>query len=167
MGNAASCTPLAISSSNFKVLRMDGTLEVYSRPMKAGEFMVENPGHFLCNSSSLKAGQRIHGVAADENLELRQLYFLLPMELLYSVLTCEEMSALSYRASKATRHGSGFNSLGKIFPVCIFISGGSSSMNSIDGDDGGVEEEGPVRFVRQRSWKPALESIAETCERKA
>ncbi|GMY24005.1 hypothetical protein FCV25MIE_19246 [Fagus crenata] len=159
MGNVTSCAPSIISSKVVKVLFNDGTLQAYTRPVKAAELMVEHPGQFLCESSSLKVGHRIQGLLADEELELRQFYFLLPMELLYSVLTFEEMSALSYKASKALKHGS-FNNLGKIFPVlgefCMFPSE-SKTINTPPCD-----QEPLQRYSKQRSWKPALETIVES-----
>ncbi|THG15025.1 uncharacterized protein LOC114271273 [Camellia sinensis] len=122
MGNAAtSCAPSIICSNGVEVVKVlfsDGRLEIYTRPIKAAELMVENPGHFICDSTHLKVGHRIPGLSADEELERRrrQLYFLLPMEMLYSVLTNEEFTSLRNRASKAlTKHGS-FN-FSKIFPV--------------------------------------------------
>lgn len=168
MGNGVSCTPsiLYSSSSLVRVLFMDGKIQIFNKPIKAVEIMVDNPNQFLCNSSSLKVGHRIPGLAEDDDLELRQFYFLLPMDLLYSVLTSEEMSALSYRASKAIKHERGFTSIGKIFPVCIFSGEGNkktTTTGSVDKEDGRLlEREGSVeRFVKQRSWKPALETIVE------
>lgn len=163
MGNVTSCAPSIISSGVVKVLFSNGRLEIYTRPVKAAELMLENPGKFVCESSSLKIGHRIHGLVADEELQRRQFYFLLPMEMLYSVLTLEEMSSLSYKASKALKHAS-FNNLGKIFPVlgdfCMFPH--SEAKTSSDNNAPASEQEPVQRYLRQRSWKPALETIVET-----
>ncbi|KAF5730298.1 hypothetical protein HS088_TW20G00671 [Tripterygium wilfordii] len=137
---------------------------MYTRPIKAAELMVENQGQFVCGSTGLKVGQRIQGVLADEELERSQFYFLLPMELLYSVLTQEELNSLTNKATKAVKHGNnnttGYNNFGKIFPVlsefCMF----PPSEEKKSGSDIVVE---PVeRYSKQRSWKPALETIVET-----
>ncbi|XWS50842.1 hypothetical protein CRYUN_Cryun12cG0124500 [Craigia yunnanensis] len=123
MGNAVSRAPSIISSGVVKVLFPNGNMQIYTKPVKAEDLMLENPGQFVCDSSSLKVGCRIHGVTADEVLERRHLYFLLPLELLYSVLTHEERNCLTCKATKALKHAS-FNNFGKIFPVftefCIF-----------------------------------------------
>lgn len=161
MGNATSCAPSIISSGAVKVLLSNGNLQIYTKPVKATELMLENPGQFVCDSTSLRVGHRIHGLSADEELERRQLYFLLPMELLYSVLTHEEMSCLTYRATKALKH----NNFGKIFPVlsefCIFPSEAKTMINSLT-----IESQPVERYSKQRSWKPALETIVETpCRR--
>ncbi|XP_021801090.1 uncharacterized protein LOC110745322 [Prunus avium] len=173
MGNAAaSCAPsLVISSSGVvKVMFLDGRLEVYTRAVKAAELMLENPGQFVCESSSLEVGNRVHGLTADEELERRQFYFLLPMDLLYSVLTHEELSSLTYKASKALKHRS-FNSFSKIFPVlgefCMFPSEAKRLDKNIGDVISPSSHSEPMlvlveRYSKQRSWKPALETIVET-----
>lgn len=168
MGNSASCAPSMVSNGAAKVLSLDGKLESYTKPVKAAELMIENSGKFLCDSGDLKVGHRIQGLLPDEDLECRRLYFLLPMDLLYSVLTLEEMSSLTYIATKALKQGnsSGF---GRIFPVliselCIL----PSEVNRLKSEHGDRESENstkkPVQRLmsKQRSWKPALETIAET-----
>ncbi|GLT52774.1 hypothetical protein SLA2020_261000 [Shorea laevis] len=156
MGNAASCAASIISNGAIKVLFCNGSTHIYTKPVKAADLMLDNPGHFVCDSTTLKVGYRIHGLKAEEELERQQLYFLLPMELLYSVLTHEEMSSLNYKATKALKY-TNFNNLGKIFPMCMFPSeaktsekmAASTSVDSVE------------RYVKQRSWKPALETIVE------
>ncbi|KAF6165739.1 hypothetical protein GIB67_012636 [Kingdonia uniflora] len=79
--------------------------------------MLDNPGQFFCDFDSLKVSQRISRVGADEELGRHRMYILLPIDMLYSVLTDEEIGFLSYRTSKAMKHGVVSNHLGKIFPV--------------------------------------------------
>ncbi|PQQ15471.1 uncharacterized protein Pyn_28864 [Prunus yedoensis var. nudiflora] len=131
---------------------------------------VRESGQFVCESSSLKVGNRVHGLTADEELERRQFYFLLPMDLLYSVLTHEELSSLTYKASKALKHRS-FNSFSKIFPVlgefCMFPSEAKRLDKNIGDDISPSSHSEPMlvlveRYSKQRSWKPALETIIET-----
>ncbi|KAJ1437782.1 hypothetical protein SESBI_03197 [Sesbania bispinosa] len=164
MGNVASCTPSLITNGVIKVLFLDGRLEAYTKPLRAAELMLEYPGQFVCDSSYLKVGHRIQGLLADEELERRKFYFLLPMELLYSVLTHEEMSSLNYKASRAMKHGS-FNNLAKIFPVfsefCMFPSEPKKleADNQLEREQ---ETEPAERYSKQRSWRPSLETIDET-----
>ncbi|XP_042502290.1 uncharacterized protein LOC122079682 [Macadamia integrifolia] len=159
MGNSTSCAPTIISGGAVKVLFSDGRLEVYTRPIKAAELMLENPRQFVCNSNDLKVGHRILGLAADEELEKRQLYFILPMDLLYSVLTNEELLSISYKASRAVKHGSS-NNIGRIFPVlgdfCIF----PSEVKTLESPE--RKPQPTKRYSRERSWKPALDTILET-----
>ncbi|KAG6753831.1 hypothetical protein POTOM_041831 [Populus tomentosa] len=114
----------------------------------------------LANFERRHQPRMINFSISDDELERRQLYFVLPTELLYSVLTHEELSSLTYKATKALK----FNNFGKIFPVlsefCIFPSEGKTT-------DSMVTEPQPMeRYSKQRSWKPALETIVETpCRR--
>ncbi|PRQ15882.1 hypothetical protein RchiOBHm_Chr7g0178221 [Rosa chinensis] len=171
MGNAAaSCVPSRLSNSTtVKVLFFDGRLEVYIRPIKAAELMLEHSGQFVVESSSLRVGNRIHGLTADEELERRRFYFLLPMDLLYSVLTHEELSALTYKASRALKHRGSFNNFSKIFPVLSeFFMFPNSESKPLDGSDHHSPASNSLvplletRYSKQRSWKPALETIVET-----
>ncbi|KAF7822224.1 DUF4228 domain protein [Senna tora] len=148
MGNAASCTPSLMKGNNgggtIKVLSLDGRLESYTRAVRAAELMVENQGQFVCDSSFLKVGHRIQGLLADEELEKGRFYFLLPMELLYSVLTHEEICSMNYRASRALKHNNNNNS--KI--------GGFNNL--------GKKKVEKKCFTKQGSWRPSLETIDET-----
>ncbi|KAA3459723.1 Carbamoyl-phosphate synthase large chain [Gossypium australe] len=154
MGNAVSCAPSIISGGGaVKVVFPNGNIQMYTKSVKAADLMVENPGQFVCDSGGLKVGFRVHGLTADEELERRRLYFLLPMELLYSVLTEEEMSCLSCKADKALKHAS-FN-IGKILP----FEAKSPPQNAVND---GAKDSVVVRFSKQRSWKPALETIVES-----
>lgn len=168
MGNVASCAPsMMISNGVAKVFTGDGRLRIYTRPVRVAELMVENPGEFVCDSSHLKVGYRIPGLSADEELELRQIYFLLPMDMLYSVLTTEEMNMLNKKASKALKQGGGGGggslNFTKIFPVlglgdfCLFPNSETKTSESAEIECGEETE----RYSRQRSWTPALETIVE------
>ncbi|KAL6494363.1 hypothetical protein OROGR_031163 [Orobanche gracilis] len=185
MGNAALCAPSIIFNGGIKILSgTDGKLLIYTKvPTKAAEIMLENPGHFLCESSNLRVGRRIPGMCADEGLERGHVYFLLPMEMLYSVLTEEEMMKLvSENASKGMRQAVSSSSssssqllkISKIFPAefnnCIFLfpkSNGSQVYKPVDhgdnhDDDQDDSAEMVMRYSRQRSWQPALETIVES-----
>ncbi|KAJ0048249.1 hypothetical protein Pint_16921 [Pistacia integerrima] len=166
MGNATSCAPSIICSNNgvIKVLIFsNGDLQIFTKPVKAVELMLENPGHFLCDSESLKVGQRIEGLSADEELEVSKFYFSLPMELLYSVLTEDEIASFTSKAAMALKQKQANYSkhFGKIFPVvlsefCLFPSSEAKTKTFVAADDQPVE-----RFSKQRSWKPALDTIFE------
>ncbi|GER32957.1 signal transducer and activator of transcription5A [Striga asiatica] len=168
MGNAALCAPSIISNGEIRIFS-GGKLQIYANtPVRAAEVMLENPGQFLCESENLRVGQRIPGMCADEELQKGRIYFLLPMEMLYSVLTSDEMRALTpHKACKGTSRQPSLTSLSKIFPEfnCLSaggVGGGQEAAGySVDGGDG-AESGGPVRYSRQRSWQPALETIVET-----
>lgn len=163
MGNVAMCSPSIISNNEVKVLSSDGRLLIYTKtPIKAAEIMLENPGQFLCESSYLKVGQRIPGICAEEELERGQVYFLLPMEMLYSVLTNEELKFLSHKTSKGMKQALNFS---KIFPeFCLFPSAEANAVEDLEeiGSSNSNSLQQVERYSRQRSWQPALETIVET-----
>ncbi|XP_057472873.1 uncharacterized protein LOC130761402 [Actinidia eriantha] len=167
MGNVASCAPSIICSSGaVKVMLFDGRLEIYTRSVKAAELMLENPGQFICESTNLKVGHRVPGLSADEQLKPHHLYFLLPMDMLYSVLTNEDLASLAPPPSKtctAFYNKQGSFNFRSMFPVlgdfCMFPN------SDVRKTPGNYSPEEPVvaeRYSRQRSWMPALETIVET-----
>ncbi|CAL9183719.1 unnamed protein product [Musa hybrid cultivar] len=156
MGNSA-CTPFAASGGSTKVINGEGGLEEYVQSVRAAELMVENPGQFVCSSNHLSVGCRIPGLKADEALQRRRVYFLLPMDMLFSVLTEEEMAALSRRASAAMKWGVSKNNIRRrIFPVL-------SDLCLLPAEAKKVNEPARIskRMSRKRSWKPALDTIVE------
>ncbi|WOL02864.1 hypothetical protein Cni_G11583 [Canna indica] len=163
MGNTASCTPYAVAGrGSTKVINGDGDFEEYAHSVRAAELMVENPGQFVCDSNYLSVGCRVPGLAADEELERRRLYFLLPMDMLFSVLTEDEMEAISRRAATATKKGWGASkNIGRrIFPVLSdFCLIPAEAKQVIESKPTARNIRRPVS--RQKSWKPALDTIEE------
>ncbi|XP_072961136.1 uncharacterized protein [Typha angustifolia] len=160
MGNTASCTPCAVYPRPAKVIGNDGLIEEYAHTVRVAELMFDNPGQFVCDSDHLNVGCRIPGLAADDELEQHHVYFLLPMDMLYSVLTEEEMSTLSCRASGAVRKsGSKKNNIVKTIPTlgdfCLF----PPETKQVEEPNSSVSLS--VRMSRQRSWIPALDTIEE------
>lgn len=95
-GRASSSSSSAAAATTTKVIHADGTVTRLARPVRASELMLDHPGQFVCDARRLAVGCRVPGVAADELLQPRHAcYFLLPMDMLYSVLTDDEMAALS------------------------------------------------------------------------
>ncbi|KAL5712502.1 hypothetical protein ACHQM5_014669 [Ranunculus cassubicifolius] len=125
--------------------------------------MLENPSHFVCDYSDLKAGHRIPGLVADAELLRRRLYFLLPIMMLYSVLLEDEMDALSFLVSKVMKNERAGH-IGKVFPMfsesCIFPSEAKGF-----GDSTRYSKPGERSYSKQRSWRPALDTIVETPSR--
>lgn len=123
MGNTPSCIPLApagggasaaATSAATEVIHADGTVTRLARPVRASELMLHHPGRFVCDSSRLAVGCRVPGVAAAELLRPRHAYFLLPMDMLYSVLTDDEMAALSESHAASSSSSSSFSSWKRI-----------------------------------------------------
>ncbi|KAF3328965.1 hypothetical protein FCM35_KLT06043 [Carex littledalei] len=166
------CKLYTRASSSIKLISVtDGTITKFQKPVRASELMVENPGWFVCDSAELGVGVRVPGLTADEKLQPSRLYFLLPVDMLYSVLTDEEMDSLSYKASIALKKGGCKKGIVKrekkkkivrIIPnlsdFCLFPAGAEC----IEDRAGDVIETFEI-VRRDRPWRPALDTILEVC----
>ena len=85
-----------------KVIGLGGDLKEYGSAVKAGEVLaLESTASFLCSSDKLFCNEFIPAVDADVELQLGQIYFILPVEKLREVLTQEKMTALAVKAISA------------------------------------------------------------------
>ncbi|KAI0488589.1 hypothetical protein KFK09_028427 [Dendrobium nobile] len=159
MGNT-SCAPCPVygaGSNPVKAIDSNGRVHVFLYSVKAEELMLENPGQFVCDSTYLQVGCRIRGLNVDEDLMRRRLYFLLPNDLLFSVLTEEEMKCLLGRATGAMKVKRRRRSKRKILRTddeCLreFLPERKQSCD---------QKLGVGRMQRLRSWEPALDTIYE------
>lgn len=121
MGACNSCEATAVvaadtSSPAFpptaKVVLPDGALLEFSWPIKASHVIqkasMDHAACFLSSSDDLEPGCHVSSLRADADLQLGQLYFLLPASMLRRRLGSDEMAALALRASAAlVGHGKG------------------------------------------------------------
>ncbi|KAJ1684871.1 hypothetical protein LUZ63_016261 [Rhynchospora breviuscula] len=172
MGRAnMTCKLYSRTSSSIKLISAtDGTITKFQKPVRAAELMLDNPGWFICDSAELSVGLRVPGLTADEKLLPSRLYFLLPVDMLYSVLTEEEMDSLSRKASIAFKKRGYKREIGKkekkkkmvrIIPAlsdfCLF-PGGAECIKECARDAETLEI-----VQRYRPWRPALDTILEVC----
>ncbi|CAH8357309.1 unnamed protein product [Eruca vesicaria subsp. sativa] len=169
MGNTSSCAPLTIPSNSssgvVKILApFTGTLQVFSKPIKTSQIVSQNSCQFITDSALLQIGHRVTAVSPDEFLRPRRhLYLLLPTDMLFSVLTHEELALISEKAAEILNE-SRYNHLKK-----IFRRRNSSSVNDDNQQDHdhGVEikqtlEEKVLYESKYGSWRPGLETIVES-----
>ncbi|GKV02810.1 hypothetical protein SLEP1_g15201 [Rubroshorea leprosula] len=97
LGNHISCVhlqpepPLGI----IKLVKSDGIVKIYHRPIHASEIMKEFPKHMVCRSDSLYIGQKIPALSEDDQLQLGHNYFLLPRHVFQSVLSFVTVSSFA------------------------------------------------------------------------
>ncbi|CAO2209174.1 unnamed protein product [Urochloa humidicola] len=201
MGNTTSCVPLgpagggggggcaSSAAAVTKVIHADGRVTRLARPVRASELMLDHPGQFVCDSGRLAVGCRVPGVAADELLRPRHAYFLLPMDMLYSVLTDEEMAALSeshaataaasawkritftaaaHRDRRSAREGTAKDGCGgdgaRVYPMLGLLEAGDLAADNNKPESragGGASKSGGGGLRRHRSWQPVLDTIEE------
>ncbi|XP_008457802.2 uncharacterized protein LOC103497404 [Cucumis melo] len=90
-----------------KLILIDGTLVEYSYPVKVSYVLQKHPSSFICNSDDMDFDDVVYAVDEDDELQLGQLYFALPLERLNQRMQAEEMAALAVKASSALMKGGG------------------------------------------------------------
>ncbi|KAL0004769.1 hypothetical protein SO802_012330 [Lithocarpus litseifolius] len=96
MGNHVSCMqlqpepepkPSSLPVGSIKLIKSDGLVKIYHRPIHASEVMVEFPKHLVCRSDSIYIGQKIPALSENDELQPGHKYFLLPKHFFQSVLS--------------------------------------------------------------------------------
>lgn len=76
-----------IGAGTIKLIKSDGIVEIFTKPINVSHIMAEFPKHMICRSDSLYIGQKIAALSEDDQLQLGHNYFLLPKHFFQSVLT--------------------------------------------------------------------------------
>ncbi|KAJ4828509.1 hypothetical protein Tsubulata_020340 [Turnera subulata] len=84
-----SCTHLRPKSQaeTIKLIKSDGLVKIYDRPIHVSELMLQFPKHLVCRSDSFYIGQKIPALSENDQLQLGHKYFLLPKHCFQSVLS--------------------------------------------------------------------------------
>ncbi|KAM7479254.1 hypothetical protein LguiA_027473 [Lonicera macranthoides] len=82
-----------------KVIHLDGRLQEFSHPMTARHVIDQNPNCFLCSSEAMDINSRAPHVPMDEDLQLGQIYFLMPLSKSHKQLSLQDLGALAIKAS--------------------------------------------------------------------
>ncbi|KAI3453092.1 hypothetical protein Pfo_009755 [Paulownia fortunei] len=162
MGNYISCTFLAPklrSPKSARVILPGGEIRQFRQPVKAVELMLESPNYFLVNSKSFNIGRRFSPLLADEDLEFGNLYVMLPMRRVNSVVTASDVAVFLMAANSAPKRISGGYSV-RISPEAAALTVDDSS------EDGrprlsleGVAPEYQYRLAVCRSKRPAWKQL--------
>jgi hypothetical protein len=160
-----------------RVVGCDGRVRSYRPPVTARYVAQPHPRHLVCRADALLIGERIPAVAAAEELQPGQAYFLLPAHLFRSALSFVSLASslillLSEGGGKPPRH--------RPFELCRTAAGTLQIKFSDEflvgaGAEGEMEEarvmrgdrrlekeyEGLVGYRKSRRWAPKLEPIQE------
>ncbi|KAL2335769.1 hypothetical protein Fmac_016982 [Flemingia macrophylla] len=154
MGNYISCTLSTIGSKHrrgIKVIFPSGEIGQFEEGVKAAEMMLEMPSFFVVNTRSLQIGRRFCALNADEELECGNVYVMLPMKRLNSVVTASDMGALLITAKRVSAK------------MRVVPETEAEEANKLKLDE--IEEFSSPEFMHRlsmsRSKKPLLETIAE------
>ncbi|KAK9669918.1 hypothetical protein RND81_13G164000 [Saponaria officinalis] len=99
MGQCRSSTLKSFGTA--KLILQDGSLEEFSYPTKVSTILSTKPNTFICNSDEMEFDDVITAVKDNDELQLGQLYFALPLSKLNRRLSAEEMVSLAVKANAA------------------------------------------------------------------
>ncbi|XP_021896641.1 uncharacterized protein LOC110813706 [Carica papaya] len=92
---------LTWSSATIKVIHADGRLQEFKQPIRARHVLSANQNYFLCNSESIFVDSCILRVGEDDELQLGQIYFVMPLSKLGARISLKELCELAVKASSA------------------------------------------------------------------
>lgn len=90
--------------STVNIIHLEGKLEQFKEPIKAGHALFQNPNCFLCSSESMYVGSLLPHVDPSEELQLGQIYFLMPLSKSHMPLSLHDLCALAIKANAALVH---------------------------------------------------------------
>lgn len=151
-----------------KLLKCDGEVRIYDRPIKAGEVMDEFPKHMVCRSDCFFIGQKIPALPQHHRLQPGHNYFLLPANAFQSNFTfssfvrcsskfgaaafqIEKTPAGSLRIKLSDEYGGQQQELDAAMAKTLIIT--TPQLRR--------DYEQLVVLMRRNQWKPKLDTIAE------
>lgn len=113
MGRGKECAKVQ-QEFTVKLILCNAKLQEFNRPVRASEILSQYPDCFICCSESMFIGSAVPPIREDEELQVGQIYFLMPLSMSKSPLSLQEMCVLATKASSALigSHGSDLQSRG-------------------------------------------------------
>ncbi|KAK9667416.1 hypothetical protein RND81_14G254700 [Saponaria officinalis] len=87
--------------STVMIVQLDGTLVEYDRPITAGNVLSDCPSLFLASSESMYVDFAVPAIPYDDELEVGQIYFVLPISQIHKALSLQDLCGLAIKASIA------------------------------------------------------------------
>ena len=106
MGNMCSSLQLIrenggmiVCPSTTKVIHENGRVQEFKNSIKASYILSRNPNYFLCSSESMYIGSYAPQVPVDDNLQLGQIYFLMPSSKSQVPISLKDLCSMAVKAS--------------------------------------------------------------------
>ncbi|KAL4644985.1 hypothetical protein ACB092_02G203900 [Castanea dentata] len=141
-----------------KLILQDGRLQEFSYPVKVSYVLQKYPSCFICNSDEMDFDDVVSAVNDEDELQLGQLYFALPLSKLQHPLQAEEMAALAVKANSALTKGTGGEKC-RCRRKPVFSGGEVKSPSSVVAGDG--LRRGRSRSSSSRKFTALLSAIPE------
>ncbi|KAG6408164.1 hypothetical protein SASPL_131167 [Salvia splendens] len=107
MGICSSCESTSVATA--KLILGDGRLQEYPYPVKVSYVLQKNPAFFICNSDEMDFDNVVSAVSDDDELQLGQIYFALPLSKLSRRLQADEMAALAVKPARLSARAAARN----------------------------------------------------------
>ncbi|XP_057838477.1 uncharacterized protein LOC131048524 [Cryptomeria japonica] len=168
MGQRASCKRFSeVCPQRVRIVDMSGQVEEFSTAVKVKQVLQNHPRHFLCFSRDLYAIKNGRLLPAEEDLRLGDIYFVLPISILDSDLSPQNLAALAARlvaaakkeGSKHVQGSHGDSNLGHLSAGNCHLS--EKLMKSCDNSELQMAFKEHL-LAKSRSWQPRLHTIQET-----
>lgn len=159
MGICSSCDATSVATA--KLIQQDGRLEEFPYPVKVSYLLQKNPACFICNSDEMDFDDIVSAVDENDELQLGQLYFALPLSRLRKKLQAEDMAALAVKASSALMRSGGGKCGGRrkgVNPVSFCVEMKLNSDQRVDSSDGDRRRR---KGGRRKNYTGGLGSIPE------
>ncbi|KAL7110666.1 hypothetical protein ACP275_05G040000 [Erythranthe tilingii] len=121
--------------------------------------MLDSPTYFVANSKSLTIGRRFSPLSADEDLEFGNLYVMLPMRRVNSVVTAADVAVFLMSANSAPKRLSGGGSSVRVSPEAAADNSSENGRPRLSLED--IAPEYLYRLAVCRSKRPGLDTIIE------
>lgn len=100
MGNFRSTSIVATSvAATAKLILQDGQLQEFSNPIKVSQVLqnydIHSTFYAICDSDHMEFGEYVYGLNGEEELQVGQLYFVLPLSRLNSQFRVEDIASLA------------------------------------------------------------------------
>jgi hypothetical protein len=154
MGSCVSCRSADLPTAKLVVIEeAGGLIREFPKHVKVEEILKERPGFFVCHADSMRYDEYVSPLSAKQELQLENLYFLLPLTRLRHPLPASDMVALAVEASAAmARSRRRYKKLGrrrgcKITPSVITMEEEVADIDHLDGRHTDYE------IISSSSWR--------------
>ncbi|KAK7265228.1 hypothetical protein RJT34_32844 [Clitoria ternatea] len=152
MGACFSCNSSS-SIKNIRVVHLNGYVEDFEQPISVSKVIGYPPKHFVCTSTQLLSSST-KSMAGYSQLQLGQVYFMLPYSILQADVSPVDLATLAKRLT----------AIAKTSPLCDYtksLKTNSPSRVEVAEQFGMSVMKGGHSPCRVQPWKPILDTITE------
>ncbi|KAK9704793.1 hypothetical protein RND81_07G011500 [Saponaria officinalis] len=160
MGNYGSCLNPhnGVDSKIAKLVDSQGQVTPIELPTTVAELMLENPGFAICPVDEVVRSRRVLVMKADDVLEGRKYYLLVPVDKVNSRMSDSQLAAIDSLLCKRKVKGGRTRGSSKVSP---FVEGGENLESLVRGLSEKCTGLAGQKSIVSKAWVPVLEPIME------